>query len=37
MKRLRREDARRLANQIMRLPETMVELKQHRAARDEPA
>jgi hypothetical protein len=37
MKRPRREDARRLANQIMRLPETMVELKQLRAARDEPA
>jgi hypothetical protein len=37
MKRLRREDARRLAHQILRLPETMVELKQLRAARDEQA
>jgi hypothetical protein len=37
MKRLRREDARRLAQQILRLPETMGELRQLRAARDEPA
>jgi hypothetical protein len=37
MKRLHREDARWLADQIMRLPETTVELKQLRAARDKPA
>jgi hypothetical protein len=37
MKRLTREDARRLAQQIIRLPETMRELRQLRVARDEPA
>jgi hypothetical protein len=37
MKRMTREDARRLAVQIVRLPETLEELKQLRAAGDEPA
>jgi hypothetical protein len=36
-KRLTREDARRLATQIMRLPELLDELRRLRAARDEPA
>jgi hypothetical protein len=36
-KRISREDARRLAIQIQCLPETMAELRQLRAARDEPA
>ncbi|SED79042.1 hypothetical protein SAMN05519104_4376 [Rhizobiales bacterium GAS188] len=37
MRRLSREDARRLATQVVRLPELLEELKQHRAARDAPA
>jgi hypothetical protein len=36
-KRITREDARRLAIQMQRLPETLAELKQSRAAKDEPA
>ncbi|SDR63585.1 hypothetical protein SAMN05519103_08787 [Rhizobiales bacterium GAS113] len=37
MKRLSREDARRLAAQAVKLPELLEELRQHRAARDVPA
>ena len=36
-KRITREDARRLAIQIMKLPETLEELRKLRAARDDPA
>ena len=36
MRRLCREDARRLALQVVKLPELLDELKRHRAARDEP-
>jgi hypothetical protein len=36
-RRLTREDARRFAVQIQRLPETLAELRRLRAARDEPA
>ncbi|SEF15199.1 hypothetical protein SAMN05444161_9210 [Rhizobiales bacterium GAS191] len=34
MRRLSREDARRLATQVVRLPELLEELRQHRTARD---
>jgi hypothetical protein len=37
MRRLSREDARRLASQVVKLPELLEELKRHRAARDAPA
>ncbi|SEF04150.1 hypothetical protein SAMN05519104_8045 [Rhizobiales bacterium GAS188] len=37
MKRLSREDARRLAAQVVKLPELLEELRQHVAARDAPA
>ena len=37
MRRLYREDARRFASQVVRLPGLLDELKQHRAARDAPA
>jgi hypothetical protein len=37
MKRLAREDARRLATHVVRLPELLEELRRHRAARDAPA
>ena len=36
-RRIAREDARRMAQQILRLPELLEELKAHRAARDDPA
>ncbi|SEF05923.1 hypothetical protein SAMN05519104_8126 [Rhizobiales bacterium GAS188] len=34
MKRLSREDARRFATQVLKLPELLEELRQHRAAID---
>jgi hypothetical protein len=37
LKRLSKADAKRLARQIERLPDLLVELKLHRAARDQPA
>jgi hypothetical protein len=37
MKRISKEDARRLATQIVRLPELLHENQMLRAARDEPA
>jgi hypothetical protein len=37
MKRLSREDDRRLATQVVRLPELLEELRLHRAARDAPS
>ena len=37
MRRLSREDARRLASQVVKLPDLLDELKRHRAARDAPA
>lgn len=37
MRRMTREDARRLALQIVKLPETLDELRKLRAARDDPA
>ncbi|SDR29048.1 hypothetical protein SAMN05519103_01766 [Rhizobiales bacterium GAS113] len=37
MKRLSREDARRFASQVVKLPELLEELREHRAARDAPA
>ena len=37
MKRLSREEARQLARQIERLPDTLDELGKLRAGRDEPA
>jgi len=37
MKRMSKHDARRMATQILRLPELLEEVRKLRAARDEPA
>jgi hypothetical protein len=37
MKRMSKDEARRLAAQIVRLPELLEEVRKLRAARDEPA
>jgi hypothetical protein len=37
MRHLSREDARRFASQVVKLPELLGELKRRRAARDSPA
>jgi hypothetical protein len=37
MKRITREDARRLADQLVKLPDLIEEVRRLRAERDEPA